>query len=29
MPCFCLTLKQDDYGQIPELQVGLATARVR
>ena len=26
MPCFCLTLKQDDYNQIPELQVCIAEA---
>ncbi len=29
MPCFYLTPKKDDFNQIPELQVGLATARVR
>ncbi len=29
MPCFYLTPKQDEYNQIPELQVWLATARVR
>ncbi len=26
MPCFYLTLKQDDHNQIPELQVCLAEA---
>ncbi len=24
MPCYYLTLKQDDYNQIPELQVCIA-----
>ncbi len=26
MLCFCLTPKQDDYNQIPELQVSIAEA---
>ncbi len=26
MPCFYLTLKQDDFNQIPELQVCIAEA---
>ena len=26
MPCFCLTPKQDDFNQIPELQVCIAEA---
>ncbi len=26
MPCFHLTVKQDDYNQIPELQVCVAKA---
>ncbi len=26
MPCFCLTLKQDDFNQLPELQVCIAEA---
>ncbi len=26
MPCFYLTPKQDDYNQIPELQVCIAEA---
>ncbi len=26
MPCFCLTLRQDDFDKIPELQVCIAEA---